>query len=208
MSNLLSRLEGRKMPHRDVSICLDLNLLNRRSEALSALVDANTAQEKDQRSVVSPAIRDARAAVADAEAAIREESIKIRITGVDRKTYNQFLIECPPRKGKQELYDPTVFFMHVARQTGQYVDENGEVHAMTEEEWAQIDSVLTDGEHDRIATAVIEVNRTVGSNNIDFFANASETTRDSFGISASPVDSESRPAASGAGNRKKSTVKK
>lgn len=208
MSNLMSRLEGRKMPHRDVAICLDLNLLARLDEALGALVNANTAQANDQRSVTSPELRAARAAVADAKAAVRDASITIRITGVDRKTYNQFLLECPPRKGRQELYDPTIFFMHVARQTGQYVDEDGNVHEMTDEEWNLVDSKITDGEHDRIASAVIEVNRTVGSNNIDFFETASETTRDSFGISASPVDSESRPAASGAGSRKKSTATK
>ena len=208
MSNLLSRLESRKMPHRDVAICLDLNLLNRLNEALRRVVDANTAQAKDQRSVASPELRAARAEVADAKAAIRDASITIRITGVDRNTYNQFLLDCPPRKGHQEMYDPNIFFMHVARQTGQYVDENGNVHEMTDEEWELVDSKITDGEHDRIASAVIEVNRTVGSNNIDFFETASETTRDSSGISASPVDLESRPAVSGAGSRKKSTATK
>lgn len=208
MSNLLSRLETRKQPHRDVPICLDLNLLARLDEANSAVVDATIAQSKEDRMIVSPALREARAAVDAAKAAIRDASITIRITGVDRTTYNQFLLDCPPRKGRQESYDPTIFFMHVARQTGEYVDENGDVHEMSSEEWDHIDRMITDGEHDRIASAVIEVNRTVGTNGLDFFETGSATTRDSFGISASPDGSASRPAASGVGNRKKSTAKK
>lgn len=210
MSNLLNRLEQRKMPTKDVPICLDLTLLGERDAAMAQLAAAHrrSKDENDQRMVGETAtVAAARAAVTDVEDRIRAASIVIRITGVDRTRYNSFFLACPPRKGKQEAYDASKFFMHVARETGQYVDEHGDVHDMSADEWAAIDKAITDGEHDRIAKAVLEVNREIGGSDIAFLGDVSATTRDSFGISASPADKASPLAASGAGSRKKSTPK-
>lgn len=211
MSDLLSRLNTRTMPHKDVPICLNLELIAERDEAMRQLAVAHsrTKDADDQRMAgESAAVAAARAAVADVEDRIRAASIVIRITGVDRTTYNQFFLACPPRKGKQEAFDSTKFYMYAASQTGMYVDEAGDVHEMSTEEWAKIDSLITDGEHDRIAKAVLEVNREVGGSDIGFLGDASATTRDSFGISASRGTSASLPAGSGDGNRKRSTSKK
>lgn len=206
MSNLLNRLEGRKMPTKSIPICLDLDLIRERDEAIRAVASAYNQQKDDERMVgTSPQVAAAQAAVAEVEGRIREASIIIKLTGVDRTTYNRFLMACPPRKGRSETYDSTKFFMYVARETGKYVDENGDEHDMTADEWAAIDKTITDGEHDRIAAAVIEVNREVGGQDIAFLGAASATTRDSFGISASPAPSESPRAGSGAGSRPKST---
>lgn len=184
MSNLLSRLEQRKMPTADVPICLDLTLLKERDEAMAALAAAHRRRKDDDRMVGSPAVKSARAAVDDVEQRIRAASIVIRITGVDRTTYNRFFLACPPRKGRQEAYDTSKFFMHVARETGKYVDENGDVHEMTREEWDAIDKNITDGEHDRIAKAVLEVNREAGGTDIAFLGDGSVTTLDSSATSA------------------------
>lgn len=208
MSNLLNRLQTRQMPYRDVPICLNLNLLNDLDQANLQLVRASQAQTTEDRMVPSPAVREARAAIEAAKTAIRDASILIRITGVDRSAYNEYLLACPPRKGRNEQFDPTKFYMHVARETATYIDEAGAEHPISEEEWAVIDKEITDGEHDRIAAAVVEVNRTVGANGIDFFGSGSATTRDSFGISASPEPSASPRAASGVGSRKKSAAAK
>lgn len=202
MSNLSERLSTRKMPHKDVSICLDLDLLEQRDEAMKA---TRPSAVQDDRMVPVPA--SVSALIADVERRIQEASITLRIKGVDRLTYNRWLVECPPRKGKQEPYDPTKFFMHAAKNSAAYVDESGTELDIDGDDWATIDKMLTDGEHDRIAKAVIHVNRSVGAVDVSFFVNASETTRDSFGISASRETSGSPRVASGAGSRKRSTSK-
>lgn len=210
MSNLLSRLETRKMPFEDVRICLDLNLLGARDEAIAAVARAvrQSASSDARMAGVGASQNEAQQRLAELEAEIRDASITLRITGVDRKEYNAWMMACPPRKGKVgESYNPTIFFMLAAKNSATYVDEAGVAHEITPEEWKHIDDTVTDGEHDRLAQAVINVNRTAGAQSIDFLDSGSATTRDSFGISASPSSSGSRPAGSGVGSRKKSTAK-
>jgi len=191
------------MPHKDVRICLDLELLAQRDEAMRAV--PRRANVEDDRMVAAKTSANAR--LAELENEIQAKSITLRIKGVDRFVYNQWIVQCPPRKGKQETYDPTKFFMHAAKSSAVYVDDAGAEHDITGDEWATIDKMLTDGEHDRIAQAVVHVNRSVGAVDVGFFVNASETTRDSFGISASRGASASPRGGSGAGSRKKSTSK-
>lgn len=204
MSKLSSRIKNRKTPHKDVPICLDLDLLTQRDEALRAST-ARRPNVQDDR-LVTPAAQKS-AHVADLERQIAENSITLRIKGVDRSTYNQWIVECPPRKGKQETYNPETFFIHAAKNSAVYVDENRVEEEIDDEDWETIDKFLTDGEHDRIAQAVVYVNRSVGAVDVSSFGNASETTRDSFGISASRETSESHRDGSGAGKPKKSTSK-
>lgn len=177
---------------------------------MAALAAANRNRGNDDRMAGdSPAVAAARATVADLDARIREASVIIRITGVDRTTYHRWMTQCPPRKGvPQEAFNSSTFFMHAARRSGQYVDEHGEAHEMTPAEWDAIDERITDGEHDRIAKAVIAVNREAGGAEIPFSVSGSATTRDSFGISVSPETSGSRRAASTGGSPKKSTSRK
>lgn len=203
MSNLSDLLGTRVMPHKDVRICLDLELLAQRDEAMKAVPRRPSVD--DDRMVAAKG--EANARVAELEAKIQAASITLRVKGVDRFVYNEWMVQCPPRKGKQENYDPSKFFMHAAKNSAVYVDEAGAEHDITPDEWASIDKMLTDGEHDRIAQAVVHVNRSVGAVDVGFFANASETTRDSFGISASRGASVSPRGGSGAGSRKKSTSK-
>lgn len=185
MSDLLSRLDQHEFPTKDVPLCLKPKLIAERDEAMSRVASARRAQTQptgDDRMVApatSPALA---AAIADVKAVndqIQAASVVIRLTGVDRLTYNRFVLACPPRKGKAEPFDPSKFFMHVARQTGAYVDREGNPHPITSEEWDAIDKKLGDGEHDRIAEAIIEVNRSVGAQDVSFFVNGSETTPDS-----------------------------
>ena len=191
MSNLLDRLEQRKMPTTDVRICLDLELLHERDTAMRDVQRAYTENKRDQRMAGdSKALTDARAAVADVEQRIHDNSLLLRITGVDRLRYNQLMAQCPPQRGQNTPFDPTKFYMHVARHTAKYVDENGDIHDIDGKEWSAIDKAITDGEHDRIAKAVLEVNRTVGGEEIAFLDDASATTTDSVATSESPEASE------------------
>lgn len=202
MSNLSDRLSQRKMPHRDVQICLDLDLLAERDEAMTRVRPSSV---QDDRMVSASST--AKARVAELEEHIRAASITLRIKGVDRLTYNRWLVECPPRKGKQEPYDSNKFFMHAAKNSAVYIDESGAEAEIDEDDWATIDKMITDGEHDRIAKAVLHVNRAVGGVDVGFFVSASETTRGSTETSASRATSGSRRVGSGAGSRKKSTSK-
>lgn len=209
MSNLSSRLAGRKMPHKDVPICLNMDLLEQREEAMRVLDSASRASKQDDRMVSreTTAVSDARARVNDLDQQIRDASIILRVKGVGRHTYNQWLVECPPQKGKQGAFDPSTFYLHAAKNSAVYVDETGAEHEITDDEWSELDE-MTDGEHDRLAQAVLYVNRSVGAVDVGFFGNASEMTRDSSGISASRETSGSPRDVSGAGSRKKSTSKK
>lgn len=207
MSNLLSRLESGRMPSEDVRICLDKNLLSERDSLMAAVARSERQQAADARLAGSGVDKSTREHLAAVEAAIGAASITLRIVGVDRITYNAWLLACPPRKAKQESFDPSRFFMHAAKNSAKYVDETGTENDISADEWKELDKKITDGEHDRIAQAVLNVNRTAGAQSIDFLDSGSEKTRDSFGISASPSSSGSRPAGSGAGSRKKSTAK-
>jgi hypothetical protein len=182
-------LDERRMAEKDVAICLDLTLIAARDEAMEAL--ARAAQEHAATQKPNPdapmagggqakakkALDDATARVKAVEKQIAERSITLRITGVDRVTYNQWLLACPPRPKRNETFDPTKFFMFAARRSAKFVSKkDGSLKDITDPQWARIDKTLTDGEHDRIAEAVIEVNRSAGSADVGFFVRGSATT--------------------------------
>ncbi|MBT2485814.1 MULTISPECIES: hypothetical protein [unclassified Microbacterium] len=197
------------MPSEDVRICLDKNLLGERESLLANVARSQRHNANDARMAAPAVDKDAQARLTAVEDAIGAASITLRITGVDRLKYNSWLLACPPRKGKVgESFDPSKFFMLAAKNSAKYVDESGDEHDISPDEWKELDKTITDGEHDRIAQAVLNVNRTAGAQSIDFLGSGSATTRDSFGISVSPEASASRRGDSGAGSRKKSTAKK
>lgn len=185
MSDLDALLDERKMPTEDVRICLDLALLDERDKATAAHARAYAKAKDEDRMVPAKkkAVQDARAELEAIETKIREKSFVLRIEGLDRFRYNQMMVAAPPRKGRNEPFDPTKFFMLVAKATAKYVDAAGEVHDITKEQWDRIDKALTDGEYDRIARAVLNVNRTAGGQDVGFFGSDSDTTSDSSEIS-------------------------
>lgn len=206
MSDLMNQLEQWTAPHKDVVICLNPDLLAERDAAEKAVPRRS---EHDARMVTPKPSEDVRRRVEEIEQQIKAASITLRIRGVDRITYNRWIIACPPRKGTDAVgFNPTTFYMHAAKNSAVYVDQAGVEHEISAEEWETIDKRLSDGEYDRIAQAVAHVNRGVGLVDVGFFANGSETTRDSFGISGSRGASGSRRGGSGAGSPKKSTSKK
>ena len=192
MSDLLDRLDEHEFPTADVLLCLKPKLIKKRDAAMTrvASVKRNTTTDKpdvvDDRMAtpsVSPALGEAIAAVEAVNDEIIAASITLRITGVDRLQWNRFMLANPPRRGKPESFDPTTFYMYVAKKTATYVDAAGFVHDVTADEWTTIDAKLGDGEYDRLAEAILEVNRSVGAQDVSFFANGSEKTPDSSEIS-------------------------
>ena len=174
MSELDDQLDDWDYPTKDVPICLKPDLIRERDQAMSEL-DTATRRERESTQMVpdKTPVKEARARVEALEQQIREKSVTIRITGVDRHTYASYFLLAPPRQGKRETYDPTKFFMAVARKTGKHVGKDGKLRDISDAQWDRIDAKIDDGTHDRIAEAVLEVNRTVGGSNIDFLGHAS-----------------------------------
>lgn len=189
MASLDDKLASdRVYPHRDVHLCRDSALLELRDQALAKLMNARQEAlraEKDAeqgtgdtrlgRSSKS-AVKTAERELADVEQRIRDVAITLRITGVPFGKYNQFIARNPGRKGKNEGFNPDTFFMHVARHTAKYVDDAGELHDVTSEQWDRLEQDLTDAEHDAIASAVIAVNRQDSTRGADFFSSGSAAT--------------------------------
>ena len=186
MSDLLERYEEHEFPVEDVRICLKPSLIDARDDAMARVAAVNRASKSpavaDDRMAApaaSPALAEAIAAVKKINDDIQAASITLRIKGVNRLTWNRFVLANPPRRNRQESFDSTKFFIYAAKQTATYVDAAGAEHEILPEEWDVIESKLSDGEHDRIAEAVVKVNRSVGAQDVSFFANGSETTPDS-----------------------------
>lgn len=196
MSALSDKLAAVKMPHRDVTICLDGALALEREEAYANLVSVIDAVKKaedgkgDTR-MSGAGLKKAKKAVEDVDARVREVAITLRFTAVSFGEYNKFIMQNPPRKGKDETFNPSTFYMFVARRTGQYVGEDGTVSNISKDEWDGIEASLTDGEHDKIATAINLVNRQDSMRGINFLSSNSEKTPSSSENSGQPDSSES-----------------
>lgn len=189
MASLDDKLAPERVyPHKDVHLCRDSALLDERDAALAKLANARTAAQKaakqaengsgDTRlgkSATAP-VKAAEKELAAVEERIRAAAITLRITGVPFGKYNQFMARNPGRKGMNEGFNPTTFFLHVARHTAKYVDDDGQLHDITAEQWDRLEKDLTDAEHDAIASAVIAVNRQDSTRGSDFFSSGSAAT--------------------------------
>jgi hypothetical protein len=218
MSAFGDKLAKKKPATTDVELCLDGELSARRDAAVAEVVQTARSLEQarknsptDGRSVGSPT-RDAEkaydaaaAALADVEAAMREASITLRLRAVPFADYNLYQARNKPRPGKQEAYNPITFFLYVARRSGVYVDEEGAEHRIEEHEWDKFEEDLSDGEHEKLATAIVTVNRQIGLQSTAFLSHSSATTPSSSETSAPPAPKASPRSASGAGSRKRST---
>lgn len=175
MSSLDDKLAAKKFPHRDVHLCIDGELATERERTARDL-SAAVARKTDR--LANPDVARLRKELADLDQRVKESSITIRIYGVSFGEYNAIRNANPPRKGHQEAFNPITFFVNVARKTGKYVDDDGE-HDIAKDQWDKIEAALTDAEHDKIATAVVAVNRTDNLKGIDFLGNGSDATTDS-----------------------------
>jgi len=180
MTSLDDLLAVKKFPTQDVTFCMDAGLEAARDAAMKDLNRAVSAEKNDPRLTAAPG-RAERARVAEIEAEMKDKSVTIRFTGVSFGKYNEFLRRNPARKGKErvETYNPETFFMYVARETGKFVDSTGGEHDITKDQWDKIEAGLTDGQHDRLAQAIHNVNRVAGTKGVDFLSSNSPVTPDS-----------------------------
>jgi hypothetical protein len=184
--SLSDKLQHRTFPTKDVVLCLDAALSAERDAAMAELVKAN---DPATRRLAGNGGREVQKRIDAIEDRMRESLVTLRITGLPFAEYNKCVHANPPRKGKQETFNPVTFFLYVARKSATYV-EGDEALPISDEDWAALEGALTDGEHDNLANAVIEVNRTQGLQGVGFLGRASATTTDSSETSAQPEPSE------------------
>lgn len=189
MSALSDKLAAKKFPSKDVTVCLDAELSAERERAnrevvaaeggLRAAVRAAEEGTSDGRLSANPVkaaekkLAAAQAAVQQVEDRMRPVSVTIRFTAVPFGEWNKFIIQNPPRKGKDEMFNPSTFWMHAARRTGKYLTETGEVEDISKEEWDELEGSLTDAEHDRIAQTLYTLNK-ADTRGVDFLFSSSE----------------------------------
>jgi hypothetical protein len=205
MSGLSSKLAAASMPFEDVRICLDGQLNKERDDALAELAEAGQSlnrasarRSSDVRltdpapdtSAEQAAVDDARAKVEAIEERMRAATATLRVFGVDFETYNKYLSANPPRKGKQEDFNNQTFFLYVAERTAKYLESGGELSDIEPAEWEDLRQRLTDGDHDKLADAIVTVNRINGRQGVDFLFDASGKTTVSSETSELPEPSE------------------
>lgn len=198
MSALSDKLAAKRFPSKDITICLDAELSAERERAADAVAKAervlNLARKHaedgtgDGRLAGNPVkaaekqLAEAEAEVQRVEERIRPVAVTLRFTAVPFGEWNKFIVQNPPRKGKEEMFNPTTFWLFVARRTGKYVTESGGVEDISKEEWDELEQSLTDAEHDRLASTLYGLNK-AESRGVDFLSSNSGKTTGSSEIS-------------------------
>lgn len=153
--SLKTKLKARKPEQMDLVFCLDRPLLK-------DLEAARTEHARDAEGRVSvPKSK----RVKDLEAAVKDASVTIRVTSLPWEEYNGLMLEHPPREGHDEQFNSSTFYEAAAKATAVEVTPKSTV-PIPEEDWDEFVSGLTDGEYDRLAGAIVAVNRNTATVNI------------------------------------------
>lgn len=173
--SLDSKLASSTFPSSDASICLDAELLERYANA-KALVVALMAQrdESAERGGQRVPVGKAQRELDVLRQKVQDATITLRVFGMPFHDYQRILRDNPGKNG--ESYDPTTFWLALAKHTAKYVESDGSLSDITPEQWARLEGALTDGQHDAIAAAAYEVNKNKGVNT-GFLGRASGKTR-------------------------------
>lgn len=150
--SLKTKLKKRKPEHVDLVFCLDRPLMGELEAARAA-----AARASEDRMVAG---RDPR--VQELEKKVEAASVTIRVESLSWTDYNELIAEHPPRPGKDEAFNGSTFFAAAAKATAVEVTAKGTV-PIPEEDWDEFVDGLTDGEYDRLAGAVVQVNRNLAT---------------------------------------------
>lgn len=96
------------------------------------------------------------------EKAVKDASVTIRITSMPWPDYNALQAQHPPVEGSGTSFNAETFFESAAKATAVEVTAKSTV-PIPEEDWEEFIAGLTDGEYERLAGAVMQVNRNVGT---------------------------------------------
>lgn len=150
--SLKAQLKKRKAEFVDLVFCMDRPLVK---ELEDARADDRANSEKAYAGGKS-------ARVKELEKAVRDASVTIRISSLPWSDYNALIAEHPPRDGVDETFNSSTFFEAAARATAVEVTATSTV-PIPDEDWDEFVNGLTDGEYDRLAGAVVQVNRNLAT---------------------------------------------
>ena len=170
-------LKSAAVGYRDVSICLSgplrhawetrtaaLQLLEQKIEEdrNSAPADARLGQKSPMVAAKQKLDKELEALKPDIAAA----SITLRFSALPFLKWNELVIATPPREGNVADrvwgYNTLDFYPAAMRLTGQKV-EDGKASEITNDQWEQLEAVLTDAVMDDIAAAINQLNRKEGA---------------------------------------------
>lgn len=151
---LSTALKARTRDHTDLTFCLDREATK---ELLASIADdgRNDSYAGNQKSKKTKEL----------ESRVKAASVTIRIYSMTWADYNALVSSHPARNGKDEQFNSSTFFEAAARATAEEVTATGTV-PITDDEWSAFIEGLTDGEYDRIAGAVVTLNRNLAETGI------------------------------------------
>lgn len=153
--SLKTKLKARKPEYLDLVFCLDRPLMK----------DLEKARREHESESAGRMAAPKSKTVKDLEKAVADASVTIRVASLPWEAYNALMLEHPAREGHDEQFDASTFYAAAAKATAEEVTAKSTV-PIPEEDWDEFMSGLTDGEYDRLAGAVVAVNRNTGTVNI------------------------------------------
>lgn len=154
--SLKTQLKKRTADHVDLVFCMDRPLV----KELEAARAEDRAKSKDKDSAYSSAKKSDR--VKELEKRSKDASVTIRISSLPWVEYNELMTQHPAREGHDEQFNSSTFFEAVAKATAVEVTAKSTL-PIHDEDWQEFVDGLTDGEYDRLAGAVLQVNRNMAA---------------------------------------------
>lgn len=152
--SLKTKMRLRKPEHVDLVFCMDRPLMKELERAR-----AEAARQAEGRLAAG---KDA--TVAALEKKLAAASVTIRVSSLPWEEYNALMLEHPAREDHDEQFNASTFFEAAAKATAVEVTAKSTV-PIPEEDWNEFIAGLTDGEYDRLAGAVVQVNRNLATVN-------------------------------------------
>lgn len=148
--SLKSKLKGAKPDFEDFSICLDRPLV-REYEAALAAAQKNAEGRLAVNPAKDPAVKELAKRVDDA-------TVRLRVYALPWDEYNEIVEQHPARDGVDEQFNSKTFFPAAAKAGVREVTGMSEV-PVPAEDFDDLVSIMSDGEFDRLAGAVVMANR-------------------------------------------------
>ncbi len=150
--SLKNQLKKRVAEHVDLVFCLDRPLAK----------ELEQARAEDRARGESAFQSGSSSRVKELEKRAKDASVTIRVSSLPWSEYNELMSEHPARDGHDEQFNSSTFFEAVAKATAVEVTAKGTV-PIPDEDWQEFVDGLTDGEYDRLAGAVLRVNRNLAT---------------------------------------------
>lgn len=148
--SLKSKLKSAKPDFEEFSICLDRPLVREYEAALAAATE-NARDRLAANPAKDPTVKELAKQVGDA-------TVRFRVYALPWDRYNEIVAEHPARDGVDEQFNSMTFFPAVAKAGIKEVTDKSEI-PVHDEDFDELVSLMSDGEFDRLAGAVVLANR-------------------------------------------------